>query len=77
MAQPQAPLTAVALMITATLFIAGTMLAAKSLGTDILGAPLHPLQVTQGRFLFAFMGFIVARSVLRPKICNPNITFHL
>ncbi|MDE0969024.1 MAG: DMT family transporter [Octadecabacter sp.] len=77
MARPQAPLTAVALMITATLFIAGTMLAAKSLGTEILGASMHPLQITQGRFLFAFIGFIAASSVLRPKIRNPNIIFHL
>ena len=77
MVHPQAPLKAVALMITATLFIAGTMLAAKSLGTDILGAPLHPLQITQGRFLFAFIGFMAASSVLRPKIRNPNITLHL
>lgn len=77
MARPQAPLTAVALMITATLFIAGTMLAAKSLGTGTLGAPLHPLQISHGRFMFAFMGFIAASAVLRPKIRNPNITLHV
>jgi drug/metabolite transporter (DMT)-like permease len=77
MARPQAPLTAVVLMITATLFIAATMLAAKSLGTDTLGAPLHPLQISHGRFMFAFIGFITASSVLRPKIRAPNMRLHL
>jgi drug/metabolite transporter (DMT)-like permease len=77
MPRPQAPLTAVVLMITATLFIAGTMLAAKSLGTDTLGAPLHPLQISHGRFMFAFIGFITASAVLRPKIRAPNVRLHL
>jgi drug/metabolite transporter (DMT)-like permease len=77
MSRPQAPLTAVVLMITATLFIAGTMLAAKSLGTDTLGAPLHPLQISHGRFMFAFIGFITASAVLRPKIRAPNVRLHL
>jgi drug/metabolite transporter (DMT)-like permease len=77
MARPQAPLTAVVLMITATLFIAATMLAAKSLGTDTLGAPLHPLQISHGRFMFAFIGFITASAVLRPKIRAPNMRLHL
>jgi drug/metabolite transporter (DMT)-like permease len=64
-------------MITATLFIAATMLAAKSLGTDTLGAPLHPLQISHGRFMFAFIGFITASAVLRPKIRAPNMRLHL
>jgi drug/metabolite transporter (DMT)-like permease len=64
-------------MITATLFIAGTMLAAKSLGTDTLGAPLHPLQISHGRFMFAFIGFITASAVLRPKIRAANVRLHL
>jgi drug/metabolite transporter (DMT)-like permease len=77
MARPQAPLRAVVLMITATLFIAATMLAAKSLGTDTLGAPLHPLQISHGRFMFAFIGFITASAVLRPKIRAPNMRLHM
>jgi drug/metabolite transporter (DMT)-like permease len=64
-------------MITATLFIAATMLAAKSLGTDTLGAPLHPLQISHGRFMFAFIGFITASAVLRPKIRAPNMRLHM
>ena len=77
MPRPQAPLTAVALMMTATLFIAGTTLAAKALGTDTLGPKLHPLQITQGRFVFAFIGLLAAAAVLRPKIENPNMRLHL
>ena len=77
MSRPQAPLTAVALMVTATLFIAGTTLAAKALGTDTLGPKLHPLQITQGRFVFAFMGLLLAALVLRPKIENPNMRLHI
>jgi drug/metabolite transporter (DMT)-like permease len=64
-------------MITATLFIAAAMLAAKSLGTDTLGAPLHPLQISHGRFMFAFIGFITASAVLRPKIRAPNMRLHM
>mgnify|MGYP000347888889 CR=1 FL=1 len=77
MTRAQSPLTAVALMVLATVFIAGTTLAAKSLGTDTLGAPLHPLQITQGRFVFAFMGLLIAASLLRPKIQGPNLKLHL
>ena len=54
----QNPAAAVALMVTATMFIAGTMLAAKALGSDALGPPLHALQISQGRFVFAFIGLL-------------------
>ncbi|MCF2905277.1 DMT family transporter [Octadecabacter sp. CECT 8868] len=76
MSHKEAPLTAVLLMVTATLFIAGTTLAAKALGTDTLGPKLHPLQVTQGRFIFAFLGLLVVAAVMRPKISNPNLKLH-
>ncbi len=75
--QRPAPLVAVALMITATLFIAGTTLAAKALGTDALGAPLHPLQISHGRFAFAFMGLLMVAAIMRPRIKAPNIPLHL
>jgi drug/metabolite transporter (DMT)-like permease len=38
-------------MLGATAFLAGTTLLAKALGTDTLGPPLHPVQVSFGRFL--------------------------
>ncbi|MCF6444042.1 DMT family transporter [Nereida sp. MMG025] len=48
-------LRAVVLMVLATAFIAGTTLMAKTLGTDTLGPPLHPLQISHGRFVFALI----------------------
>jgi len=73
----QNPPLAVALMLTATAFIAGTMVMAKSLGTDLLGPALHPLQISHGRFLFAFAAIATAASVFRPKIANPHWGLHI
>ena len=70
-------MTAVALMITATVFIAGTTLAAKSLGTDTLGPALHPLQITQGRFMFAFAGLLSVAAILRPKLRGIHVRLHV
>lgn len=64
-------------MVLATVFIAGTTLAAKALGTDTLGDPLHPLQISHGRFAFAFAGLLCVAAVLRPKIRAPSIPLHL
>ena len=71
------PLVAVALMCLATAFIAGTMLAAKSLGTDLLGPPLPPFQVTFGRFLFAFLAIGSAAAVLRPEFSRVHPGLHI
>lgn len=76
-ARAQNPTAAVGFMLLATVFIAGTMLAAKSLGTDALGDPLHPLQISHGRFVFAFMGLLCVAAVLRPKIKAPNVKLHI
>lgn len=73
----QNPPLAVALMLTATAFIAGTMVMAKSLGTDVLGPALHPLQISHGRFLFAFTAIATAAAVFRPKIANPHWLLHI
>ncbi len=73
---PNPPL-ALALILTATAFIAGTMLFAKMIGTGVLGDPLHPLQVSHGRFLFAFMAISTVALVMRPKITQPNLKLHV
>jgi drug/metabolite transporter (DMT)-like permease len=73
----QNPALAVLLMLTATAFIAGTMIMAKSLGTDTLGAPLHPLQISHGRFLFAFLAIGTAAVIFRPRIANPHWGLHI
>jgi len=63
---PNPPLAA-ALTVLASGFVAGTMLLAKMLGTDTLGPALNPLQISQGRFLFALIALSLGALVLRPK----------
>ncbi|ROU01205.1 DMT family transporter [Histidinibacterium lentulum] len=71
------PPRAIALMIAATACLAGTTLMAKALGTGALGPPLHPLQVTHGRFLFALVAFATTAAILRPRLTLPNVPRHL
>lgn len=66
-----------AFMLLAAMFIAGTTLAAKALGTDALGPPLHALQITHGRFVFALMAIAGAVAVLRPRLARPHWGLHL
>lgn len=63
-------------MCCATAFIAGTMIAAKSLGTDVLGPALPPIQVTFGRFAFAWLAIATTVAVLRPRFTPPNWRLH-
>ncbi|MGJ8546634.1 MAG: DMT family transporter [Sulfitobacter sp.] len=65
-AKPQNPALAALLIALATAFIAATTLMAKALGGDGFGPPLHALQISQGRFLFAFIGLSTAAAILRP-----------
>lgn len=69
------PLVAMGFMLAATAFIAGTTLLAKMAGAGEDG--LHPLQISQGRFLFAFLGFWAAAAVLRPRFTKPNMKVHV
>ena len=71
------PKLAIALILTATAFIAGTTLLAKTVGTGVAGPPLHPLQISHGRFLFAFAAIGTAALVFRPAIRNPNLKLHV
>ncbi|MEJ6391490.1 DMT family transporter [Gymnodinialimonas ulvae] len=68
---------AVAFMLCATAFIAATTLLAKALGTDTLGDPLHPVQVTFGRFLFAWIAIVTIVAITRPNLTRPNLGLHL
>ena len=76
MTKPNPPL-AVILILTATAFIAGTMLLAKLIGTGTLGDPLHPLQISHGRFIFAFMTIGTAALILRPRVTRPDLRIHV
>lgn len=77
MSTSQNPPLAVALMLTATLFIAGSMLMAKLLGTDTLGPALHPLQISQGRFFFALLLIGSTVAAMRPTLHLSNLRIHI
>lgn len=68
---------AAGLIVSATVFIAATTLIAKTLGTDIFGPPLPALQVSFGRFLFAFLVIGAAALALRPDLDPPHWTLHI
>lgn len=68
---------AAGLIVLATAFIAATTLIAKALGSDAFGTALHPLQVSHGRFLFAFMVIGAAALALRPRLTTPRWGLHL
>ena len=71
------PPLAALLVVAASVFFASTTLLAKTLGTDVLGPALHPMQISHGRFLFAFLVIISAIGVLRPRLSRPNWGLHI
>lgn len=71
------PTLAIVLMATATAFIAATTLLAKAIGTGVFGEPLQPLQVSHGRFLFAFLGLWAIAGIVRPRIVKPRWRLHV
>jgi len=70
------PALAALLTLLAAALLAGTTLLAKALGTDALGPPLHALQVSHGRFLFAFLAITVTVGLLRPRFTRPDLITH-
>ncbi len=76
-AKPHNPPLAALLIFVASAFIAGTTLLAKALGTDTLGPPLHPLQISHGRFMFAFLVIVSAVGILRPQLRRPHWGLHV
>lgn len=73
----QNPALAALLIFVATAFIAGSTLFAKTLGTDLFGPPLHPLQISHGRFAFALLAFGSVALAVRPRIANVHWRLHL
>ncbi len=69
------PKRAALMTLLAASLIASTTIVAKYLGT--LGTPLHPFQVSAGRFVFAFLALLVFSAMTQPKISNPKIGLHL
>lgn len=73
----QNPLLAAALILIATAFIAATTLFAKALGSSDLGQPLHPLQISHGRFFFAFIFLLASAGIFRPALTRPYWPLHI
>lgn len=73
--------TAVWIMVSAGAVIAATSLIAKTLGQPVdAAAPLHPFQVSAGRFAFAFIAltfFIALQPTRRPTIRGARWPWHL
>ncbi len=76
-AKRQNPVLAAGLILLASAFIAATTLLAKALGTDRLGPPLNALQISHGRFLFAFALLAGITVALRLRIRAPNLRLHV
>jgi drug/metabolite transporter (DMT)-like permease len=76
-ARAQNPALAASLIGIATAFIAGTTLFAKALGSDAFGPALHPLQISHGRYVFAFIALVMVAAILRPKFGTPNWRLHI
>ncbi len=71
------PLIAAAFMLLASSFIAGTTVLAKLLGSNEIGAGLHPLQISHGRFLFAFLAISTVVAITRPSLQTENLSLHI
>ncbi len=71
------PRLAMVLMICATAFIAATTLLAKAIGTGTLGMPLHPIQITHARFLFAALTLGSAAMIMRPESGKVHVKLHI
>ncbi len=70
------PRLAVWLMLCATFFIAASTLMAKFASDPRFGAPLHPLQISHGRFVFAFLLISSVVLATRTRIANPDLKLH-
>lgn len=58
----------VAMMVLACALVAATMLFAKMLGRAVEGPPIHPLQVTAGRYIFALVALAPVIAWYRPPL---------
>ncbi|WP_320178336.1 DMT family transporter [Roseovarius pacificus] len=72
----QNPALAAMLTLAASAFAAGTTLLAKALGTGVLGPEMHALQISHGRFLFAFVAITTMIAVVRPRMTRPDFRLH-
>ncbi len=72
-----AALTGAGLMILCAALLAMTVLLAKTLGRGVEGVPLHPLQVSAGRFCFALATLIPFVAWFRPPLRGSAWMLHV
>lgn len=65
---------ATVMILLASALIAATTLIAKFLGTS--ENPLHPMQISAGRFFFACVAILTFAAVTRTRLINPNVPLH-
>ncbi len=70
------PRRAALMMVLATSLFGATSLLAKAIGTGALGAPLHPLQVSFGRFFFAWLVIVAVFAWARPPLPRRHYPLH-
>jgi drug/metabolite transporter (DMT)-like permease len=70
----QNPRLAAIMILLASALFAATTIIAKYLGTT--ENPLHPMQVSAGRFFFAFLAITTFALASRQKLSNPNLPLH-
>lgn len=73
---PASPISGALMMLGACALLAATTLMAKVLGQGINGTPLHALQVSAGRFCFAFAIIAMICAVKRPAFKGANLRVH-
>ncbi|WP_366654858.1 DMT family transporter [Fodinicurvata sp. EGI_FJ10296] len=76
------PIAAVLLMVAASACIAATTLIAKTLGdagvqAGVAAEALHPVQVSAGRFVFAFLALVPLLVVYRPGLRGAAWPIHI
>lgn len=65
------------MILIAGALVAGTTLIAKTLGTETVGSPLHPTQITAGRFVFALSTLLLVAPFLNLRFSGVPWKPHL
>ena len=65
------------LMLGASFCFACAAILTKSLGTNVFGEGVHPLQIAHARFLFSFILLVFFWYIFKPKVKFSNVKLHL
>ncbi len=65
------------LMLGASFCFACAAILTKSLGTNVFGEGVHPLQIAHARFLFSFILLVFFWYIFKPKLKFSNVKLHL